>query len=67
MIGENVKHYREKKQYSQRELAAKVGTSHPRICDIEMGRGNPTLDTIERLAKVLGVTASTLVKHAKPE
>lgn len=40
---------------SQRELAGRVGTSQNRIYLIENGEANPTLDTLLRLASVLGL------------
>lgn len=40
---------------SQRELAARVGTSQNRIYLIENGDANPTLDTLGRLAAVLEI------------
>jgi|SRR5215204_1114196 len=39
---------------SQRELAELVGTSQNRIYLIENGETNPTLDTLQHLADVLG-------------
>lgn len=39
---------------SQRELARRVGTSQNQIYLIENGETNPTLDTLQRLADVLG-------------
>lgn len=39
---------------SQRELAKKVGTSQNRIYLIENGETSPRLDTLQRLADVLG-------------
>ncbi len=39
---------------SQRELAERVGTSQNRIYLIENSETNPTLDTLQRLADVLG-------------
>ncbi len=39
---------------SQRELAEQVGTSQNRIYLMENGETNPTLDTLQRLADVLG-------------
>ena len=41
---------------SQRELAERVGTSQNRIYLIENGEANPRLDTLQRLARVLGFT-----------
>lgn len=49
---------------SQRELAARVGTSQNRIYLIETGEANPTLDTLERLAAVLGVALE--IRPAEP-
>jgi transcriptional regulator with XRE-family HTH domain len=39
---------------SQAELAAKVGTSQSAIARLEQGGGNPTLDSIARVAFALG-------------
>lgn len=41
---------------SQRELAERVSTSQNRIYLIENGDANLTLDTLQRLAAVLGIT-----------
>jgi ribosome-binding protein aMBF1 (putative translation factor) len=41
---------------SQRELADLIGTSQNRIYLIENGEANPTLDTLQRLSRVLGFT-----------
>lgn len=40
---------------SQRELARRIGTSQNRIYLIENAEANPTLDTLQRLAEVLGL------------
>jgi ribosome-binding protein aMBF1 (putative translation factor) len=40
---------------SQKELAERVGTSQNRIYSIESGDANPTLETLQRLATVLGM------------
>lgn len=54
-LGETLLQRRIELGYSQRELAEKIGTSQNRIYLIETGEANPTLDTLERLAVVLGV------------
>lgn len=41
---------------SQRDLAGLVGTSQNRIHLIENGDANPTLDTLQRLARVLDIS-----------
>lgn len=54
-LGETLLQRRIELGYSQRELAEKISTSQNRIYLIENGEANPTLDTLERLAVVLGV------------
>ena len=52
---------------SQRELAGRIGTSQNRIYLMENGEANPTLDTLQRLAEVLGlaleISPGTLAVH----
>lgn len=40
---------------SQKQLAALVGTSQPHIARIELGKADPSTDTIARIANALGV------------
>jgi ribosome-binding protein aMBF1 (putative translation factor) len=46
---------RYKKKLSQGELAAKIGMEQPQISNIENARGNPTLDTLLKIARALDV------------
>ena len=41
---------------SQRDLAAKTGIMQAEISKIEQGKGNPTLTTLQKIAKSLGRT-----------
>jgi repressor LexA len=59
--GERLKAIRNKKGYSLRELAALAHVSHSFIADIEVGRSNPSLDTLITLAKALNVSLSSLI------
>jgi ribosome-binding protein aMBF1 (putative translation factor) len=52
---------------SQRELAERVRTSQNRIYLIENGEANPTLDSLTRLAAVLGLTLEVRLSEKKPE
>jgi transcriptional regulator with XRE-family HTH domain len=58
----NVRHLRDKRGWSQEELAEKSGLHRTYISGIERGVRNPTLSIIDRLAKALGVPASELLK-----
>jgi transcriptional regulator with XRE-family HTH domain len=50
---------------SQEELAERADLHRTYIADIERGARNPTLLTIKKLAKGLGVSAADLLLEAK--
>lgn len=54
-----------KRQLSQRDLAAKAKMSQAYLCRIEVGKADPSLSTLKRLALALGVTVSELVKESR--
>ncbi len=60
----NVITLRNKKQFTQVELAEKAGVTSRTIISIEDENGtyNPTLDVIDGIAKAFGVTASDLIR-----
>ena len=45
---------RHEKDLTQGDLAKLVGTSRPKISMVENGNGNPSLDTLTRIANALG-------------
>ena len=47
---------------SQEALAERAGVHRTYIGHLELGKGSPTLDTIVRIAKALGVDAADLVR-----
>ena len=61
-LGKNLKRIRTKKDISQGEIARilKVGRSF--ITNIENRKTNPTLDTIAKIAKAIGVSVGELMK-----
>lgn len=50
------------KQMSQGDICRKLGVDRSYISNVESGNKNPTLSTITKLAKVLGVSVSELLK-----
>lgn len=48
-----------------RELAEKAGVDWSAINRIELGKANPRLDTLEKLAKALGVGLRDLMEGGK--
>ena len=52
-IGSAIKRWREGRGLTQRGLAARTGLHYVHIGRLERGEGNPTVSTLETLAKVL--------------
>lgn len=62
-----VREARQRKKLTQDELAAASGLDQTTISDLEVGRNtNPRLDTIQRLAKALGIRPVQL-RFSAPE
>lgn len=62
-IGPRIKAFREEMGLTQQECAESAGMSQSMWADIEADRGNPTLDTLERVAGALGVTLADLLSQ----
>jgi len=61
-LGLNLKKIRTKKGISQGDIARDLGVSCGFISTIENGKTNPTLATISKLAKAVGVSVDELLK-----
>lgn len=61
-LGQNLKKTRGKKKLSQGALARLLEVDKGYISNIENGKKNPTLATIQKLAEALGVSADELLK-----
>lgn len=62
MVIIKLKDVRIKRQLTIRELAELSGISRSQISDIENGKSMPTIETLCRLAKALGVGTEELYK-----
>jgi len=62
-LAENMKKIRERKNMSQGDICRDLGVDRAYISNIESGKQNPTLSTIERIAKALDVTVDELLKN----
>ena len=58
MLTENLKYYRNKKKFSQKELAEKVGVSQSLIASYENHSKKPSYETIVRLSRALEIPAA---------
>jgi transcriptional regulator with XRE-family HTH domain len=61
-LAANIRLLREKKDWSQEDLAHKSGIHVTYLSGLECGRRNPTVKVLEQLAKALGVHISVLFK-----
>lgn len=55
LLGMRLKELRKVKQLSQEELSDKIGISPKHLSRLEMGRGFPSLETLEKIAAILNV------------
>lgn len=60
IVGKNIQKIRESKGISQQELAAKCNFEKSNMSRLEAGRVNPTLSTLEKVAKALDVSLAEL-------
>ena len=61
-LGKNLRLIRKGKGMSQGDIVRALGMGRGFVSNIENGKGNPTLTTITKLAKALGVSADELLK-----
>ncbi len=61
-LGENIKKLRVQKGMNQLELCSILRVDTAYISNIENGKKNPTLKTVEKIAKVLKVDVNKLLK-----
>ena len=61
-LGKNLKRIRNAKGVSQGEIGRILGVDKGFVSNIENGKTNPTLVTITKLAKALGVSSDELLK-----
>ncbi len=61
-FGDNLKRTRLAKNMSQTDLGEKLGVDKGYISTLESGKKNPTLATISKLAKALGIASDELLK-----
>jgi transcriptional regulator with XRE-family HTH domain len=63
-IAANIRRLRTARGFSAAGLARESGVARATLAELEAGRGNPTVETLYGLAKVLGVTFGDLLIEA---
>ncbi len=66
-IVETLKKRRIRLQVTQETLALLTGVSLRTIKQLEVGKGNPTLETIRKLADALGLELQLIIKNTSIE
>jgi transcriptional regulator with XRE-family HTH domain len=61
-LAARLKRLREERGLTQERLAKRSGVSHGYLARLEIGMHDPSLSTVEKLAKALKVTLAELVK-----
>lgn len=59
-IAENIKKFRKEKNLTQKELASKLGVTSTTIQNYENERRKPDINTLNKIANILGVTINSL-------
>ena len=60
LLGKRIQNLRQGKRLSQEQLAESAGLSLKHLGELERGRGNPTLASLESLAGAFGISLSEL-------
>lgn len=63
-IGYNIKRLREEKGITQKELSERVFITQSMLCQIELGRKNPSLQVGLDIAKALGCEVEDFMGNA---
>jgi transcriptional regulator with XRE-family HTH domain len=64
-LGSVICELRRERKLSQEQLAYEADVDRTRTGQIERGEANPTVDTLARIADVLGYTLGTLIVRAE--
>lgn len=62
-LGKNLKRIRTEKGITQGDIVRTLGVSRSFVSNIENDKTNPTLSTISKLAKAVGVSVDELLKQ----
>lgn len=61
-IANNIKRLRSERDWTQEQLAEKVGVTRPTITQWESGWSQPRMGKVEKLAEVFGVPKSEIIE-----
>jgi len=65
MFGEELKKARKESGLTQEKLAARAGLHYTYISLLETNKKSPTLDSLFRICKALGISVSSLIERVE--
>lgn len=66
-IGKNIKAWRKARGLTQYQLSESVNLSRSYVADLERDRYNPSVETLETIAKALKIKISDLIENENPD
>ncbi len=66
-IGKNIKKIRTQKGLSQQQLAQKSGISQSFLSDLENGKKSPTVDSLNKICRSLGISLAEFFSRGKTQ
>ena len=66
-LGARVRDLRQQRRWTQEALGERAGLSYKFIGEIERGIGNPTIDSIDQIARAFGIDIALLLHRETPE
>lgn len=66
-LGARVRDRRLQRGWTQEALGERAGLSYKFIGEIERGVGNPTIDSIDQIARAFGIDVALLLERDAPE
>lgn len=66
-LGAHVRNLRQQRGWTQEALGERAGLSYKFIGEIERGIGNPTIDSIDQIARAFGIDIALLLHRETPE
>lgn len=66
-LGDEVRRRRRESGLTVQELAEVAGLSRRMLTQIELGQANPSLTTVDKVARALGTDFASITRHVRPE
>jgi transcriptional regulator with XRE-family HTH domain len=66
-LGARIRDWRKQRGWTQEDLGERSGLSYKFIGEIERGVGNPTIDSIDQIAKAFAIDVALLLQRDTPD